>query len=321
MSALRSDTRHYLATFSDESPTEETVRAEERPEALLPLPTRDRGTLTFVEGPLSGALFTLTPPASVVLGRGGGADLQVPDDAVSRRHARIWWDGAGYSIEDLGSSGTWVNGWRVDSWRPLPGAASVQLGRRVRLRFDLHDEDEQKVLTDLYDAAIRDALTGAYTRRYLRERLHAELSYAARHRMPVALLMLDLDHFKAVNDRCGHEAGDAVLRGVVEQLRRGLRPEDVLIRYGGEELCVLLRGLDAEQASSLAERMRASVASLRIPTCAEEIGVTVSIGVAATRPDRDPPSAWSLIERADRALYEAKRDGRDRCRVDLLPPS
>jgi two-component system cell cycle response regulator len=322
MSAARAETYHPLAGFSDETPTEEiTVGGGPRPRLAPTLPTRDHGTLTFVEGPLTGALVTLAPGAVVLLGRGAAADVHVPDDTVSRRHARIRGDGSGFAIEDLGSSGTWVNGWRVDSWRPLASGARVQLGPRVRLRFDLHDATEQRILVELYEASIRDALTGAYTRRYLRERLHAELSYAARHRTAVAMLMLDLDHFKTVNDQHGHEAGDAVLRVVVEQLRRVLRPEDVLSRYGGEELCILLRGLDAAQAESLAERLRASVAALRIATGDAVVAVTASIGVAATRPDQDPPEAWSLVERADRALYVAKRAGRDRCAVDALPMS
>jgi diguanylate cyclase (GGDEF)-like protein len=321
MSAARAETYHPLAGFSDEAPTEESPADAARTGLAPALPARDHGTLTFIEGPLTGALVTLAPGAAVLLGRGGSADVHVPDDTVSRRHARIRWDGTGYSIEDLASSGTWVNGWRVDAWRPLSGGARIQLGQRVRLRFDLHDATEQRVLVELYEAAIRDALTGAYTRRYLGERLHAELSYAARHRTPVAVLMLDLDHFKNVNDRHGHEAGDTVLRVVVEQLRRVLRPEDVLARYGGEELCILLRGLDTAQAASLAERLRASVASLRIAAADAVIGVTVSIGVASTRPDLDRPEAWSLIERADRALYVAKRAGRDRCAIDELPTS
>src|SRR5690606_13421401 len=158
-------------------------------------------------------------------------------------------------------------------WRPLPSGARIQLGAKVWLRFDLHDADEQRVLTELYDAAVRDALTGAYTRRYLHERLHAELSYSARHKTPVALLMIDLDLFKEVNDHFGHQAGDAVLRMVVAQLRQTLRSEDVLVRYGGEELCVLLRGLDAPSAHVLAERLRTEVEALRIPANGEEVHV------------------------------------------------
>lgn len=314
----RAETLHPLAGYSDETPTEAN-RKTLPPAVAHVLPARDHATLTFVEGPMRGAIVTLMPGTAVVLGRGAGADIRVPENTVSRQHARVRWDGAGYVIEDLGSAGTWVNGWRVDSWRPLPSGARVQLGAKVRLRFDLHDADEQRVLTELYDAAVRDALTGAYTRRYLHERLHAELSYAARHNAPVALLMIDLDRFKDVNDRFGHQAGDTVLRMVVGELRRMLRPEDVLVRYGGEELCVLLRGLDAASAEVLAERLRSEVERLRVSASDETLTVTISIGVAVSEAGRDHPHPAGLIERADRALYQAKREGRNRTSVLIDP--
>lgn len=316
MSVVRAETFHPLAGFSDETPT---TRPHTRPapQAIVEgLPPRDHATLTFIEGPLAGAIVAMSPGSSVVLGRGGGADVRIPEDTVSREHARIRWDGTGYVIEDRGSSGTWVNGWKVESWRPLPAGSRVQLGATVRLRFDLHDAAEQRVLVDLYEAAMRDALTGAYTRRYLRERLHAELSYSARHGTPVALLMIDLDHFKRVNDRWGHQAGDAVLRVVVSELRAMLRPEDVLVRYGGEELCLLARGLDTTAAEALAERLRAAVERLSVPIVGADVRVTVSIGIAATEGSSDPTAA-TLIERADRALYRAKRKGRNRAVADV----
>lgn len=311
------ETLHPLAGFTDDSPTGEVAKKTPSSALVTALPTRDHATLMFVEGPMTGAVVTLAPEGAIVLGRGAGADVRVPEDTVSRQHARIRWDGMGYVIEDLGSSGTWVNGWKVESWRPLPAGARVQLGAKVRVRFDLHDAEEQRVIADLYEAAMRDALTGAYTRRYLHERLHAELSYAARHKTPVALLMLDLDHFKLVNDRHGHRAGDEVLRVVVAELRSTLRPEDVLVRYGGEELCVLVRGLTASDAQVLAERLRGDVAKLRVPIDRDHVSVTVSIGVAVTDPEAEPPSGSALVERADRALYRAKRAGRDRSCIDV----
>lgn len=320
MVEARAETLHPLAGYSDETPTE-SERKTLPPAIAHVLPARDHATLTFVEGPMRSAIVTLSPGASLILGRGASAEIRVPENTVSRQHARVRWDGTGYTIEDLGSAGTWVNGWRVISWRPLPSGARIQLGAKVRLRFDLHDADEQRVLSELYDAAVRDALTGAYTRRYLHERLHAELSFSARHKVPVALLMIDLDRFKDVNDHFGHQAGDAVLRMVVAQLRQMLRPEDVLVRYGGEELCVLLRGLDAASALVLAERLRAEVESLRIPANGEQLHVTVSIGVAASDPERDKSSPSNLVERADRALYRAKHDGRNRTCTDEPAPS
>ncbi len=312
MGAVRAETFHPLSAFADESPTGDLSTGDSPLARARTLPLREHGTLTFVEGPLEGAIVTLSPGASVVLGRGGGAQIRIPEDTVSREHARIRWEESGYVIEDLGSSGTWVNGWKVESWRPLTAGSRIQLGAAVRVRFDLHDAQEQRVLADLYQAAMRDALTGAFTRRYLHERLRAELSYAARHHTPVALLMLDLDHFKRVNDCYGHQAGDMVLRSVVSELRRTLRPEDVLVRYGGEELCVLVRGLGPEESLLLAERLRRAVATLRVPARGDEVRVTVSIGVAITDPEGPAQGVSSLIERADRALYRAKTDGRDR---------
>lgn len=306
---------HPLAAFTDESPTAELSGGASSVSQAHALPERDHATLTFVEGPLKGAIVALAPNASVVLGRGAAAHVRVPEDTVSREHVRIRSDGQGWVIEDLGSSGTWVNGWKVESWRPLPAGARIQLGAAVRVRFDLHDAEEQRVLAEIYEAAMRDALTGAYTRRYLHDRLRAELSYAARHHTPVALLMLDIDHFKQVNDVYGHQVGDSVLRMVVAELRSTLRPEDVLVRYGGEELCVLVRGLGGEDSLLLAERLRRAIAALRVPARGDEVSVTVSIGVAVTEPDAAPPVA-SLLERADRALYRAKREGRDRSCLD-----
>ncbi len=320
MAASLAETFHPLEGFSDEAPTSDIIRGTIPDIGPEPLPVRDHATLTFVDGPLSGGIVTLKPGASVILGRGSSAQVRVPEESVSREHAAIRWDGSGYIIESIGSSRTWVNGWRVEGWRALPAGARIQLGSQVRLRFDLHDAREQQVLAGLFEAAMRDALTGAYTRRYLRERLHAELSYSSRHCTPVALCMLDLDHFKDVNDRFGHQTGDAVLRVVTAQLKRMLRPEDVLVRYGGEEFCILLRGLSGRNALLLAERLRRAVSRLRIPLNNEHVRITVSIGVSAAEPGSVTPTPAELIKRADAALYRAKDEGRDRSCLDDKSP-
>jgi diguanylate cyclase (GGDEF)-like protein len=182
----------------------------------------------------------------------------------------------------------------------------------VSFRFDLHDAREQEVLAGLHEAAMRDALTGAYTRRYLVERLEAELSYAARHGLTLALVMLDLDRFKSINDQHGHLAGDEVLRTVAEELRRMLRPEDVLVRYGGEELCLLIRGLDEREACRLAERVREAVSEMEIPWEGSSLRVTLSVGVAASQRSVVPSPPDDLLRRADAAMYRAKALGRDR---------
>jgi two-component system, cell cycle response regulator len=307
--------------FAAEPPTTE-LRALRTPGKIASsaLPQRDHATLTFVEGPTSGTVFGMRPGNTAVLGRGGSAEVHVPDGDVSREHARIRWEANGYVIDPLGATGTWLEGEEICATARLSAGSRIQLGPNVRMRFDLHDEQEQRVLLDLHEAAMRDGLTGAYTRRYLRERLHAELSYAARHRTPLALLMADLDHFKSINDRYGHPAGDEVLKRVAGELRRLLRPEDVLVRWGGEELCVLVRGLHFRNATLLAERLRRAVRKLRVNVGADTARITISIGVTAIDPELEQVSAAELVIRADRALYRAKAAGRDRVCTDRRDP-
>jgi diguanylate cyclase (GGDEF)-like protein len=138
-------------------------------------------------------------------------------------------------------------------------------------------------------------------------------------------MVLDLDHFKRLNDAHGHAAGDAVLRAVAQSLSTTVRPADVLARTGGEEIVVLGLVGDPDEAGRLAERLRAAVATCQT---AEGHGVTASIGVALTRPaDGEDPTAalWRLIDRADVAMYEAKQAGRDRVSAPwaaaVRPPS
>lgn len=265
-----------------------------------------------MEGPTVGSVYTLDPGGSAVLGRGRDAELRIPDDAVSRRHARVGWVGGSYAIEDLGSlTGTWVEGHRVRGRSKLREGARVYLGPHVSFRFDLHDAREQAVLAGLHEAAMRDALTGAYTRRYLLERLEGELSYAARHDVRLALIMFDVDHFKEINDTYGHLAGDEVLRTVAAELRGMLRPEDVLVRYGGEELCLLVRDVARDEACRLAERVREAVRRVETPWEGSILRVTLSVGVATAEPG-STSSPQDLVRRADAAMYQAKRSGRDR---------
>jgi two-component system, cell cycle response regulator len=153
-----------------------------------------------------------------------------------------------------------------------------------------------------------DALTGIYNRRHLQERLQGVLSMARRHREPAAVLMIDVDHFKSINDSMGHAAGDAVLREIADRLRHRVRLEDVVGRWGGEEFLVLSSITDADAAAVLAERLRAAVADEPVEIDgAGRIRVTVSIGCAAGTVD-----AEGLVREADAALYEAKAQGRNR---------
>jgi diguanylate cyclase (GGDEF)-like protein len=159
--------------------------------------------------------------------------------------------------------------------------------------------------------ASTDPLTGAYNRRTFLELIEKELSRARRFELPVSLVMLDIDHFKRINDTHGHLAGDRVLQRFADVVRAELRKEDVLVRYGGEEFCVLVPDVAGPGAVTLAGRIRAAVAREPFVIDGIEIPVTTSAGVAA-RIDEGPEDLDRLVNRADEALYMAKRRGRNR---------
>jgi two-component system cell cycle response regulator len=162
----------------------------------------------------------------------------------------------------------------------------------------------------LEELAYNDELTGLWNRRYLQRRLAAELRASERHRRPLAIAMIDVDHFKAINDRHGHLVGDEVLRAICDRLLEAMRDEDVLGRWGGEEILAILPAEPAGGVLRAAERLRRDVAEH--PLTAHAISATVSIGCAESAGDT---STDALVRRADEALYAAKRAGRDRVAV------
>ena len=176
---------------------------------------------------------------------------------------------------------------------------------RARLESEVRKANER-----LRDWAIRDGLTGLYNHRHFQELLRTELARARRYGQPLACLMLDLDHFKRVNDTYGHPLGDEVLRRLATTLTDQLREVDIVARYGGEEFVMILPNTDRDGARHLAERIRQAV---RVNTVLHEgvpIATSVSIGVA-THHDPGVADERDLVKRADAALYRAKRSGRD----------
>jgi len=271
---------------------------------------RELGVLRLVKGPDIGVVLSIPPTRSIVVGRGADADVRIADKSLSRTHARFFHLGGAHYVEDLGSTnGVRVEGSQVGGLpRRLAQGERVQLGKEVVFVFELHDPDSKRAAEELYRQAVRDGLTGLYNRRYLDERLEQESAFAIRHEQPLSAILIDLDHFKQVNDEHGHAAGDDVLRAVGRIIVEAVRSEDIVARYGGEELCVLARGTGERGALALAERLRRNIESLPIRSGETTLRVTASLGVATTHGAGD-----GLLAAADRALYAAKEAGRNRC--------
>lgn len=253
------------------------------------------------------------------IGRADNADIQLMDSGISRNHAEIekLRDGS-FRISDAGSrNGTFANNRKIEGAIPLKDGDKIQVGVQTVLKFSYGDDLEANYAQKMYDAALRDDLTGVYNRRYLDERLHSEFSYAQRKELNLGLLLIDLDHFKLVNDNYGHVVGDQVLRAIAKKIEETIRAEDVLARYGGEEFCVLCRDTELMKATVLAERIRHAVASMSHMTPQGAITTTVSIGVVAL-PDSGIVSAKDLLDNADEALYKAKASGRN-CVITRRP--
>jgi diguanylate cyclase (GGDEF)-like protein len=184
-------------------------------------------------------------------------------------------------------------------------AVATAMAKQVNMALD-----NAQLIQDLEDLATTDGLTRLYNRRYFMERAESEFERSRRYRRDLSVFLIDADHFKAINDNHGHEVGDRALRLLAAACREGLRQLDVIGRYGGEELVVLLPETSAGVAFEAAERLRQGIEQVQIPLPEGAIRLTVSIGVATAGPETETVAA--LINQADRALYDAKRNGRNR---------
>jgi diguanylate cyclase (GGDEF)-like protein len=195
----------------------------------------------------------------------------------------------------------------------VAAAVLIALGVADRLR------DQREALTDAERRAQSDALTGVLNRRSLLERLDSACLRARARGLPIALLFIDLDHFKQINDSYGHPAGDACLKAIIPPIQSELRQSDLIGRYGGEEFVVILSSADAAAAQPIAERIRQRVAEISVPGFGAAIHVTCSIGIATS----DTLGVWGehLIARADQAVYAAKRSGRNCVQIAAPTPA
>jgi two-component system cell cycle response regulator len=192
-----------------------------------------------------------------------------------------------------------------------------ELAARVRtqIRRQRYAVQLRESVNNTMAMAVTDELTGLYNRRYFDRHLTLMLDKAREQERDMALMLIDMDYFKAVNDTHGHDIGDAVLREFALRLRRNIRGVDLACRFGGEEFVVLMPDTDYRQAQGVAERVRMAVAEADFDTGARQpLPITVSVGVALNEGDADTPEM--LLKRADVALYRAKREGRNRVVFD-----
>lgn len=277
-----------------------------------PITVRPGACLVHIhpKGPTLGHRYLLGSELTLI-GRDDACSIHSHDRSVSRAHARLDLQSDGrHKVIDLDSTnGTYVNDARVRAVL-LRDGDYLRLGSSIyrylaggNLETDYHEE--------IHRLTVLDPLTGLPNRRAFDEFLARELGRAARHDRPIAVVLFDIDHFKLVNDRLGHVAGDLTLRGLADRVRGLIRSDELLARYGGEEFAVVLPEATAGPAGRCAERIRRAIADRPFEFDSRTYPVTVSGGVGM-RAAHESITAAELIERADRLLYQAKRGGRNR---------
>jgi len=271
---------------------------------------RDRGILVETMGVFAGRPHSI-PREGATIGRSIECTIRVDHESLSRVHARVVRLGRDYLLEDMESlNGCFVGDNRV-ARATLQDGDRLRLGSSIDLRFHLVCDEEEHAIVRLYEAGLRDPLTGLSNRKQLEETLRAELSFARRHGTDLALVMSDVDRFKAVNDTYGHLVGDTVLRHVSQVFAATVRTEDVVARFGGEEFVVVARSTSLRGGQLLAERLRRALETNPLSVRGDTLLVTASFGVSSLASTVDA-SAATLLASADGRMYEAKAMGRNR---------
>jgi len=281
---------------------------------------RDIASLVVLHGAEIGRNFRLRRE-TVLLGRDPQATVRIHDHLASREHARIECrhdpaTGAkAHVLIDLGSTNhTYVNSRQIER-TDLHDGDKIQIGDTV-FKFTLLDDVEASFHEKIRHRIRYDQLTGLLTKESLYLALGMELERCLRHSLPLAVLMMDLDRFKSVNDTHGHQMGSHVLAEVGRLIRQSIRVEDVSARYGGEEFVSYLPEASGTGAAQAAERIRRAVEEHPFTVDERTIRVTISVGIAVC--PQHGCDLTTLVGRADRALYRAKETGRNRvCCEDL----
>ena len=246
------------------------------------------------------------------IGRGPLCDVSILGRGISRTHLRLENSPEqGVVVVDAASTnGLFVNGQKVER-RALRDRDVVQLGPETALRFIFAPACDMDMRVKQYEHSIIDDLTGVHNRRFLNDSLEHEMAFASRHEQPLCVMLLDIDHFKSVNDQYGHEAGDTILKQLAERIADALRNEDMFARLGGDEFAIVTRGLTLQSAIEAAERLRTLVAGRSFIWQEHDVECTISLG-GSLFVDGEALDARVLLKRADENLYRAKELGRDR---------
>jgi len=307
---------------TDDDDEDGATKAVAIPTQFLPAGPGKAGYLMVVSSHAAGVggqIYRLTG-GQMTLGRGADVEIRIDDEGISRKHARFVATTPGcFRVDDLGSrNGTFVNGERIVS-AELKDGDKVSLGSTAVLLFSLQDEAEEQFTVRLLEAATHDGLTRLLNKSYFISELDKEISYSARYRVPLSVMMMDVDHFKRINDTHGHPVGDQVLVRLAARLTQLIRKDDALARYGGEEFVTLLRQADLASAKTCGERCRAGAEGIAVKAGEQTVAVTISIGITTLLPGQSA-TRDGMIARADANLYEAKNNGRNRVVASLYAP-
>ncbi len=264
--------------------------------------------LVVLQGPSLGQRIDLGD-GELTLGRGDDASFRIDERSVSRLHARIWRQDGSWRLRDLGSTNrSLLNDVPVEE-AELSDGDYITIGSCV-LKFMARTSVEARYHDEIYHLATRDPLTGLSNRRHFLDLIERELQRANRHDRALCLLIIDLDHFKAINDRHGHIAGDQVLERLGSALQSLARDEAIAARIGGEEFAIALPEHDLVAGAAVAEQVRGTIAALEFTLPDGPTTITVSVGAATWRPGMQ--RVGDLMGAADEALYRAKQLGRNR---------
>ncbi len=266
--------------------------------------------LVVLFGNSIGSRFELVN-SEVILGRSGNVDIVIDGDGVSRQHARVVREGDVYSVEDLNSTnGTFVNDKQITK-EVLSEGDQIKVGSTI-LKYVTSSTIEANFHEEVYRLSTIDGLTEIYNKRSFMENLERELNRFKRYGTNLSLALLDIDHFKQINDTYGHLAGDYVLKELASAIGGHLRKNDFFARYGGEEFAIIFPEVDGENAKQACEKIRAAVEEFSFLFETQKIDVTISMGLAILDEDTTVQTPSELIALADEKLYSAKHGGRNR---------